>query len=237
MTKTIFITLLAFGLNATAQSRINGNGNMTTKNVTTPTYDKVSVSGFYDVILIAGSEGNIAIEAESNLIEHVLIQSDVTTLKIAAENGKKLSTSPGKSITITVPFESLSGVSLAGSGDVKTKSPIKTSEFEATLTGSGDVTLELEAASVQANVTGSGDLVLKGNTESFQCELTGSGDLDAYGLKSANVKTQVTGSGDCKVFCSGTLEARVSGSGDIRYKGDPKKTDNKVSGSGSISKA
>lgn len=224
-------------ISACAQGRIKGNGQLATKTVTTEDYEKVSVAGFFDVNLVSGNEGKITVEGESNLIEHLKIESVGGVLKIATQPGKKLSTTHGMGIKITVPFESISGVSLSGSGDVKGKSTIKAGTFETALTGSGDLTLDVEADTVEAAVTGSGDLVLKGKADTLRCDVTGSGDLNAYGLQSVKVQSQVTGSGDCKVFCTGELEGRVSGSGDIHYKGDPKKTDNKVSGSGSISKA
>jgi hypothetical protein len=43
------------------------------------------------------------------------------------------------------------------------------------------------------------------------------------------------GSGDMEIVSHQSLKARVSGSGDIEYKGNPSKEDTKVSGSGSIS--
>ncbi len=238
MTKSILsIALLLSGLFLCAQGRIKGNGNMVTKTITTESYDNISVNGFYDVVLVSGVEGKITIEAESNLIAHIAIQSDGKTLKIATEHGRKISTGNGKSITITVPVEQLSAVSLSGSGDVKTKDAIRSDHFKATLTGSGDVALHVEARTLEADITGSGDMVLSGKSDTFHCTVTGSGDLNAYGLKAGDVSAEVTGSGDCKVFCLGALQGRVSGSGDIHYKGDPRKTDNKVSGSGGINKA
>jgi hypothetical protein len=37
------------------------------------------------------------------------------------------------------------------------------------------------------------------------------------------------------VFCTENLKARVAGSGDINYKGNPKTKDTKTAGSGDIS--
>ncbi|MGV6832311.1 MAG: GIN domain-containing protein, partial [bacterium] len=50
-----------------------------------------------------------------------------------------------------------------------------------------------------------------------------------------NTVVSVAGSGDAEVVCRESLKARVAGSGDIEYKGNPAKEDTKVSGSGSIS--
>ena len=56
-------------------------------------------------------------------------------------------------------------------------------------------------------------------------------------LKLKNAKITVSGLGNSKVFCSESLHARVSGSGAVEYKGDPKKKDIKMNGSGTISKS
>lgn len=238
ITRTTVLIALLFTVTAQAQwGKISGNGNVVTKQVKTAAYDKVEISGFFDVDLIAGKEGNISVNGEENIIEHIVVEVVQQTLKIHVEKGKNLRPSKGKKLMITVPFESLDAVSLAGSGDVNTKSTIKTKQFDARLTGSGDVKIDVVADEVTATLTGSGDLVLTGKAQNFKCNMTGSGDLNAFELESSNVVAGLAGSGDCKVFCSENLEARVSGSGDIGYKGDPKKKDTKVSGSGSIKKA
>jgi hypothetical protein len=51
-----------------------------------------------------------------------------------------------------------------------------------------------------------------------------------------NVTANVSGSADIKVTVSEMIQARVSGSGDISYRGNPKKIDTKSSGSGNITK-
>jgi len=221
---------------AVAQDKIKGNGNVTTKNISTSDYDKVIVSGFYDVDLVEGTEGKITIKGEENLLEFVAIEVKDNILRIGTEKGKRISPGMGKTITVTVPFQSLGEVSLAGSGDINSKATIKASKFTTSLSGSGDVKLTVDAKDVSSKVTGSGDLTIKGKADNLNCEVTGSGDLDAFGLQSANVDSSVTGSGNCKVYCTDFLMARVTGSGDINYKGDPKKKDTKVHGSGSISK-
>ena len=219
-----------------SRTKVKGNGNMTTKNISTSDYDKVAVSGFFEVELVSGEEGKITLQAEENFIEYIIIKVENNTLKINVENEVWLNPSRGHKVLITVPFESLTGVSLAGSGDIRSKNKIKAAEFKSTLSGSGDVHLDIDAKEVIGEVTGSGDMVLKGQSEDFKCTVTGSGDLNASDLESANVSAKVTGSGDCKVYCTESLEARVTGSGDISYYGDPKKKDTKVTGSGDISK-
>ena len=47
-------------------------------------------------------------------------------------------------------------------------------------------------------------------------------------------EAEVNGSGDVEVYASKSLYARVSGSGDIDYKGNPANVDKKTSGSGDV---
>jgi hypothetical protein len=239
--KLAVICVLAYATVAQAQwsfkNKIKGNGKVVTEKRNTASYDQITVSGFYDVNLVAGEEGNITLWGEENLLSLIKIEVQDNILKIYTEKDKNIHTSQGKNITITVPFQTLNLVSLSGSGDIKTQNTIKSKTFIAKLSGSGDLNLDVEANHFEASLSGSGDISLKGKTEDFISKISGSGNIDASTLESKNVDISISGSGDSKVYCSETLKARVSGSGDIEYKGNPKNKDTKVRGSGEISKA
>jgi len=233
----LLLALLTITVSRAQSEKIKGNGNVTKKAITTTNYDEVRVSGFFDVSLVAGTEGQITIEGEENLLDYIECKVNDKALQISVKKDKRICPRAGKSITVTVPFESLNNVTLAGSGDIVSKQTIKSEKFATTLAGSGNITLDIDAQEMAAKVTGSGDMTLKGKVRALTCSVTGSGNLDAFSLQSGNVDSTVAGSGNCKVNCSDSLQARVVGSGDIDYQGEPKKKDTKVTGSGSISKA
>ena len=230
----VLVILLSSTTVAIAQwgKKIQGDGNITTKTVNTADYDRVNIVGFMDVVLERGTEGAIQVTTDNNLHEYVEIESAGGTLKINIKNNVNLKTKKG--IHITVPFESLSEVSLVGSGDVVGKDTINSEAFEVSVTGSGDLSLEVEAMRLDAKVTGSGDMVLNGKAQEFEVKVSGSGDFEGKSLKAENVQVYVSGSGDAEVHAKSNLKARVNGSGDIRYGGDPSNTDTKVLGSGTI---
>ena len=242
MKKSVLIlSLLAFSFqSANAQwwsgnKKIEGNGNYTTEERSVSEYDQVALQGSMDVELVAGTEGKLKVEAESNLHEYIITEVSNGKLKISVEDGVNLDPSRNYEIKITVPFKDLEGVSLTGSGDIYSKELIRAESFKASVTGSGDIQLKVEAGSVEGKLVGSGDLNLHGTAGEFECLVTGSGDLDASNLKAERVVATVSGSGDIQVYASESLKSRVSGSGDISYSGSPKKQDFKTSGSGSIS--
>jgi hypothetical protein len=229
----LFITTVANAQWA-SNNRIKGNGKIITEKRTTQGYDEINVSGFFDVNLIAGKEGEISILGEENLMQYIKVEVEGNVLKIYTE--KNVNISSNKEIIVSVPFEKISFVSLSGSGDVKSKNTIENSKFTAKLSGSGDLTLDVKTTDFEANLSGSGDVVLTGNSDSFTSKISGSGDVDAINLMTKNANLTISGSGDMKVNCAEKLYARVSGSGNIGYKGNPESKDTKVNGSGEISK-
>ncbi|MBZ9731255.1 DUF2807 domain-containing protein [Salegentibacter sp. JZCK2] len=214
---------------------IKGNGEMTSEKRNTGDYDEISLVGSMDVELVSGTEGNLTVEAESNLQEYITTEVSGGTLKISVEKGYNLRPSRNKGIKVTVPFKDLEGVQVTGSGDLWNSDPIKAKKFSTKLTGSGDIKLDLEVENLEGAVTGSGDIELAGKARDFDCKVTGSGDFKAYDLKAENVEATVMGSGDIQISVNKSLKAKVMGSGDIKYKGNPENQDFKTSGSGSIS--
>jgi len=220
-----------------SNNKIKGNGKVVSETRTTSDYDAVRVAGSFDVDLVAGKEGKIIIKGEENLVSAIKVEVEDNVLKIYVEKGTNIRPSIGKKIEVTVPFEKISEVSLAGSGNVQSKNAIKSDKFTAKLAGSGNFNLEVNSTNLELNLSGSGNINLKGSSDSLTTKLAGSGNIEATNLKAKNVDVNVSGSGNSRVNCIENLTARIAGSGDIKYTGNPEKRDVKVSGSGSITKA
>ncbi|HKL35469.1 MAG TPA: head GIN domain-containing protein, partial [Salegentibacter sp.] len=193
--KNLFL-ILAVSLIATTPAQcqwwksnetVRGNGDMTSEKRSTDDYDGISLIGSMDVELVPGKEGNLTVEAESNLQEFITTEINGGTLKISVEKGYNLKPSRNNGIKITVPFRDLAAVEVTGSGDIWNTSKIKAKKFSTKVTGSGDIRLELDTEDLSGQVTGSGDILLSGQAREFDCKVTGSGDFKAYDLKAENV--------------------------------------------------
>ena len=211
---------------------IRGNHKMVTETRTTSDYDGIGVAGSFDVKLVEGKEGKITINAEENLIPYIITEVDINTLKIKWKKGYSISTN--KHILVTVPFKSISKVSLAGSGDVYTDNATITSDnLKASLSGSGDIRLDVKTGKLEARIAGSGDIELTGITDDLSASIAGSGDVKSYDLLAKNGDLRISGSGGIKANVSDMLKVSIAGSGDVTYKGNPKE-DVRISGSGSV---
>jgi len=122
---------------------------------------------------------------------------------------------------------------LNGSGDVEISGVH--GNFELSVRGSGDFDGEdLQLNLCNIRVLGSGDVKLQGSADKVKVEQSASGDINLYNLKSNDVSVSTAGSGDVVVFASGSLKVRLSGSGDLTYKGEPQTLDVSSTGSGDV---
>jgi hypothetical protein len=236
---TLVLTIFIVGIaNAQWGKKIKGNGKVVTIERSTADYEAISVAGWFDVELVEGNEGAISLKGEENLLEYIITEVKDGKLVVKAEKGYNLQPSSwGKGgIFITIPVEQINSVSMSGSGDLVGNTRLKANDFSTRMSGSGDLSLTVEATNMSVSVSGSGDMKLKGSTENLEVQISGSGDVHAYELIADNVSAQVSGSADIEVTANEMLKARVSGSGDISYRGNPKKIDSKTSGSGDITK-
>lgn len=123
--------------------------------------------------------------------------------------------------------------SINGSGDVDVTGV--SGEFRLKIAGSGDFSAEqLRLTTGNIYVQGSGDVKLSGSADKIFIEHSASGDVNLYSLSAVDVDARCNGSGDVVVKVSGNLKARLGGSGDLTYMGEPTSVDVSASGSGEV---
>lgn len=227
-----FLTLFAGILTSSAQKTIKGNGTVITENRKTETYDQITLIGSPDVELIKGKEGNLQVQAESNIVPYIETKVENNKLTIKFKEGKSYQTK--KRIKIIVPVEDVSKIALKGSGDIFGDHLFTDEYLNVTVEGSGDVSLKVDNQNLNAEVIGSGDINLKGKTNRFNASVKGSGDIKAKNLKAVSSKLHVNGSGDIESSTSTNVSVSVNGSGDIKVYGNPTKVEKNVKGSGDI---
>jgi hypothetical protein len=232
---TVLIALISISI-ASAQNwkneKIKESGIKTTITRTTTTYDAISAIGSFKVALVSGKEGNITIDGDENIISHIVTEVENNTLIVRFDKNKNYTYK--SSITITIPFEEISSVSFAGSGEIETKNTITATNFNIAFTGSGEGNFDINATRLKTTLSGSGEIEIKGEVKELEEILSGSGEIDSSKLIATNANVIVTGSGEINVNCTTFLEAIVAGSGTIKYKSKPESLDKVIAGSGEI---
>lgn len=238
--KKLIILLLSFSaissLSAQVGKKIKGNGNKITEERSVGPYDGIGISGWFNVELVSGNEGDLVLKGDENLLEHLETVVKNGTLYIRPEKGYNLQSGSWNSggIIITVPVKSINEISLSGSGSISGQTKITADFFKMSMSGSGESELDLAAEDIKVALSGSGDITLKGQANHLEVQISGSGDVRAYDLEAQDAEAIISGSADIYITAKASLTARVSGSGDIHYRGNPSKIDTKTSGSGNV---
>ena len=235
MTTTVLLAILIL-TSSNAQKRIKGNGNVVTIERTTNDYDGISVGGFYHVELVDGNEGKITLTGEDNILDYIETEVKGGILVIKAKNNKNLIPSRGEGVFITIPFESINSVKGSGSGKIIGKKTIETNSFKVGTSGSRHVELNVKSSSVSVSTSGSSKIQISGTADKLEVKSSGSSNVGTYELEVDKATLTLSGSSDARIAVEESINARISGSGHVRYRGNPQKINTKTSGSGKITK-
>ena len=180
-------------------------------------FSSISVLGSPDVEYRQsnGSKTTVSIYGSDNLVDLLEVSTVNGVLQVNIKKG-----SADVYLKGAIKGNDLN-LNIAGSGDIEAENLQYTNIF-ALVKGSGDIDLKnVKATTVMSEVNGSGDINIKGSAQKATLTVNGSGDISAEKLAATNVVATVAGSGDIVCYASRQLDARVSGSGDIKYKGSP----------------
>lgn len=195
-------------------------------------FDEIKLGGSFDVTLRKGSRESVKIESETLALDKIETEVDGNTLKVRLKSGTYRNT--GK-IRLLITFSDLEALTSSGSSTVVCEDEIEADDFKLECSGSGKIHLaELKASSLDISNSGSGNIEIAGSAQKQSMHLSGSSKIDAFDFQTQESEIHISGSGDVNVNVAESLEASVSGSGDIRYRGNPDVKNIRVSGSGNI---
>ena len=124
---------------------------------------------------------------------------------------------------------------VSGSGNIELRGKCKS--FDSDVSGSGNVVVSLNASSgASFRVSGSGRIQANGSASEVKASITGSGKVLAADLETNSCEVQIAGSGDVEINVKDELNASITGSGSVRYKGNPSKVNSHSAGSGHVRK-
>ncbi len=121
---------------------------------------------------------------------------------------------------------------VTGAGDLAFRGTARTALVG--ITGAADMDVDLNADELEVRMTGAGDLSLSGGAENASFRLTGAGDLEANGFSARRAVVILTGAGDADIRVSDSLEATLTGAGDLTCIGSPPDVRTRVTGSGRV---
>ena len=235
MTRFILAILLMISGNfVNAQfwkTKISGNGNVISEQRQVGNFDKLSVTGPFEVKIVPGND-KLQIKADENLMN--IIETYVKSGKLVIRINPDFTIRKFTELFVEVPTDYLSKIVLTGSGKIYNTSDFTWKNLKLTLTGSGEMDFLTNVPHLDVLLTGSGDIKLQGQADLLEATLTGSGELLAKNLDVTDANITLTGSGEAYIRCRDRLKIKIFGSGDVYYFGEPKYLKTKTFGSGDV---
>jgi len=224
-------------------------------------FDTISLQYPGVVHLKQGDTESLTIEAKDNtVIEKIDIKVSRNTLVIKS-NKKWFSVDSSEKVNFYITMKNVKKILSGGSNAINIETPIKTDDLTIKISGNGslksteDFTVhnelslncsgnielglrKLTVSSLDININGSGDIkILEGNVNKQKIIISGSGNYIAPELESKESDISCYGSGKLEINATEILKAKISGSGNVTYYGNPKEIEQKIFGNGTIKKS
>lgn len=240
MKKLLLIVSLFIGFQTFAQwpwEKIEGNGSLKKLTREVGAFTSIASSGSWDVMVAYGESNSIIVEGDENLLSY--IETNVENGKLTIKTKKNVNLRTKNKIVVYVSVTQLSGISLSGSGDIMGVGKFTNSDkAEFKISGSGSIKLSFDKiASIESAISGSGNIRLEGSASQLDARISGSGNADFSNVVCDDAKAQISGSGNIKLNANKSVDANISGSGNVTNKGAAADLKKRISGSGRLIKA
>jgi hypothetical protein len=220
---------------------------VTKKTLELPEFKSIYVNSNYTVYLKQTNKQEVAVEALTEIYDLTTISVENGVLLINVErkpeNTNKsiwakiddIKLNPTMKLFISV--KNISELQVNGGGKIISENSIASNNLNLAIGGSGSMDLDIKGDIVKAEVSGSGKMVIKGYATSMDVVVSGSGSINAFNCPLETAKVKVSGSGNCELNVSTTIDALVLGSGSVKHKGNTKNATKKVYGTGTVDRA
>lgn len=211
-----------------------GMGQIITETLSLEDFDKVDFMFGKRVIISQGTTQEVKVSGQANIIDKLKTEVIDGKWTITAEDGCY----ENYELLIEITIPNLKASKLIGSGSMIINDFSEQEDLSINITGSGDMTLnKFEGiTNLDVSIQGSGDFNATqyiSTLEKLDLNIAGSGSYLGYNISSEESNINIVGSGNAQITAINTLIARISGGGNISYKGSPTITQN-IIGSGRL---
>jgi len=227
---SLILFLLVLSFQACNLDCRNGKGALITEERQPGSFTGIRLNLPANLIVEQGPNTSFRIEAQPNILK--LIQTSLKEETLTIESSECIGNNKGINIYIQLP--AFSKLVVEGSGEIKGKGVITSTQLGLVINGSGNISLEANAETFFCGIKGSGQVKLSGSGKTQYVKIDGSGDFSGADFSTISSDVSVSGSGYAAVKADSNLKAQLNGSGEIRYVGNPR-IDKDVNGSGEIS--
>ncbi len=197
--------------------KIEGSGNVITKDVAIQPFDELEASGIFNVVLTQGSKESLKIEAEDNLQPLFEVRNEGTKLVVDMKKDSHFNSK--KKMTVYITFKTLKGMDLKMVGNVSSQGNLNFGDLSLANKSVGSVDLALNAQKLDISNKSVGNLRLSGKAENAIIRSNSVGAIKASDLLVQTMDINNDGVGSAEVNAVKELKVRDSFLGKVKNAG------------------
>ena len=234
--KTSFlIVALAFLLSGSVNAQFwgeKGNGNVQKQDREIKSFSVISASSGLDVYVVQGDKESLTVEADENLMEHIITRVKGDELILKVDGNIRRATKMSVYVTLVNVHE----INVSSGADLETRGLINASNLDISVSSGADAKMEINAKELSCSVSSGADARLQGKADYFAGKASSGSDLRAKELIAKTCKAKASSGGDVSVYASEAIEAHASSGGDVSYYGNPEKVNVSDSSGGDVNR-
>lgn len=199
------------------ETKIEGSGNVVTKDVAIQPFDQLEASGVFNVVLTQGNKESLKIEAEDNLQPLFEIKNEGSKLMVVMKKDSHFNSK--KKMTAYVVFKNLKSMDLKMVGNVSSEGNLNFGDLSLANKSVGSVDLALNAQKLDINNKSVGNLRLSGKAENAIIRSNSVGAIKASDLLVQTMDIDNDGVGSAEVNAVKELKVKDSFLGKVRNAG------------------
>ena len=226
MRKFLLFSLLVISLGVSAQDekdhksdkpKIEGSGNMVTREVSVQSFDELNVSGVFSVLLTQGGKEGVRIEADDNLQELFEVKNEGSKLNISMK--KDVNFSSKKKLKVYISFKKLKNMDLKTVGDVSSDQNLNFDDLKLHNKSVGNIDLKLTAQTLNVDNKSVGNIRLSGKANNVVIRNKSVGSIQAAGFVVQTMDIDNNGIGSAEVNAEKELKVKDNMMGKVTNKG------------------
>lgn len=188
-------------------------------------FSGIDISGNIELELTQDSVQNVVVSTADDLHSYVKTEIRDGILEIYTDK-----TSWHNSVKVKISADSIYDLRASGASRINTVGTFNTSRLNMDLSGASQANMDLNVTNAfDVEVSGASFATFQGNANSTHIEVNGAGKYDGLNLLTKYAEVDVSGAGHANVYASESLNAEVSGAGDVHCEGNPKNVKQNVS--------
>jgi hypothetical protein len=228
MRKNLFLMLaiIATGFSTIAQrndkyddkDRIEGSGNVITKDIAVKSFDELNASGVFNLQLSQGDKETLKIEADDNLMDLFIVENEGSTLKISMKKNSNFNSK--KQLKVYITFKSLKSMNLGMVGGTSSDEKLKFTDLKLKNQSVGSVSLNMTLQTLNMENQSVGSVKLEGSAENAVVKNNSVGSINAGNFVVQKMEIDNTGIGSATVNAEKELKYSDSFLGKVSNRGN-----------------